>query len=93
MPKKQPAKAKATKKVSTAKKTIAKSNKKTPQKKASPSKRTPKTKAEQEQRGDIKTSNHIGAPIGGGKFGEVVLCPGDPLRAKFIAEKYLKDPE
>ena len=29
----------------------------------------------------------------GNKFGEVVLCPGDPFRAKWMANKFLKDPE
>ena len=38
-------------------------------------------------------TNHISAPVGQGKFGEVCLCPGDPLRAKFIAETFLKDVE
>ena len=26
-----------------------------------------------------------------GLFGKTVLMPGDPLRAKFVAEKYLSD--
>lgn len=33
---------------------------------------------------------HIAAK--NGDFAKTVLMPGDPLRAKFIAEKYLKDP-
>ena len=33
---------------------------------------------------------HINAPAGA--FGRTVLMPGDPLRARFIAETYLKDP-
>ena len=28
-----------------------------------------------------------------GDFAKTVLMPGDPLRAKFIAETYLKDPQ
>ena len=31
---------------------------------------------------------HINAPAGA--FAETVLMPGDPLRAKFIAEQYLE---
>ena len=31
---------------------------------------------------------HINAPEGA--FAETVLMPGDPLRAKFIAEEYLE---
>ena len=34
---------------------------------------------------------HINAPAGA--FAETVLMPGDPLRAKFIAENYLENPE
>ena len=40
-----------------------------------------------------ETTPHIGAPIGGGKISEVCICPGDPLRAKWIADKFLKDVE
>ena len=32
---------------------------------------------------------HINAPEGA--FGDVVLMPGDPLRAKYIAETFLED--
>ncbi len=32
---------------------------------------------------------HINAEMG--DFAEVVLMPGDPLRAKYIAETYLED--
>ena len=39
------------------------------------------------------TTPHIGAPKDGNKFGEVVLCPGDPYRAKWMANKYLENPE
>ena len=39
------------------------------------------------------TSFHIGAPIGEGKFAEVCLSPGDPLRAKWVAETFLTDVE
>jgi len=35
-------------------------------------------------------STHINAPEGA--IAELVLLPGDPLRAKFIAENFLKDP-
>lgn len=35
-------------------------------------------------------STHIGAPQGA--IAETVLLPGDPLRAKFIAETFLEDP-
>ena len=34
---------------------------------------------------------HINAQAGA--FAETVLMPGDPLRAKFIAEKYLENAE
>jgi purine-nucleoside phosphorylase len=34
---------------------------------------------------------HINAPAGA--FAETVLMPGDPLRAKFIAENFLENPE
>ena len=34
-------------------------------------------------------SIHINAPVGA--IAETVLLPGDPLRAKYIAEKYLED--
>ena len=33
---------------------------------------------------------HISAKPG--DFGQTVLMPGDPLRAKFIAENFLKNP-
>merc|ERR1712007_53779 len=33
----------------------------------------------------------IGAPIGGDAFGEVCVCPGDPLRAKWMSNRFLKD--
>ena len=36
----------------------------------------------------IVMSNHIEAKIG--EVADVVLLPGDPLRAKYIAEKFLK---
>ena len=35
------------------------------------------------------TTPHIGAEIG--EIAETILLPGDPLRAKFIAETYLED--
>ena len=35
------------------------------------------------------TTPHIGAPQGA--FSDVVLMPGDPLRAKYIAENFLQD--
>ena len=38
--------------------------------------------------------NFNGTPHNGAKHGDIaktVLMPGDPLRAKFIAEKYLTD--
>lgn len=35
------------------------------------------------------TTPHIGAEVG--EIAETILLPGDPLRAKFIAETYLKD--
>ena len=38
-------------------------------------------------------SRVISAPVDGNKFGEVVLCPGDPFRARWMANKYLKDAE
>ena len=40
---------------------------------------------------DFKVTPHINVldPIG---FGKTVLMPGDPLRAKFIAENFLEDP-
>ena len=34
---------------------------------------------------------HINAPEGA--FAETVLMPGDPLRARFIADNYLDNPE
>ncbi len=34
---------------------------------------------------------HISAPDGA--FAKTVLMPGDPLRAKFIAETFLDDPQ
>ena len=34
---------------------------------------------------------HINAPADA--FAETVLMPGDPLRARFIAEEYLEKPE
>ena len=36
------------------------------------------------------TTPHIGAEIG--DIAETILLPGDPLRAKFIAETYLENP-
>lgn len=36
-------------------------------------------------------STHIGAPDGA--IAETVLLPGDPMRAKFIAETFLENPE
>ena len=36
-------------------------------------------------------SIHIGASAG--QIAEVVLLPGDPLRAQYVAETYLEDPE
>ena len=36
-------------------------------------------------------SNHIAAKKG--EIAETVLMPGDPLRAKFIAENFLEDAE
>ena len=38
----------------------------------------------------IVMSNHIEAKIG--EVADVVLLPGDPLRAKYIAEKFLENP-
>ena len=35
------------------------------------------------------TAKHIGAQPG--DFAPTVLMPGDPLRAQYIAEKYLSD--
>lgn len=35
-------------------------------------------------------STHIGAPDGA--IAETVLLPGDPLRAKFIAENFFENP-
>ena len=35
-------------------------------------------------------SMHIGAPEGA--FADKIVLPGDPLRAKYIAETYLSDP-
>ena len=35
------------------------------------------------------TSMHIGAKLG--EFSESVLMPGDPLRAKYVADNYLTD--
>ena len=52
-----------------------------------------KTKAGKQAESKPLTSVHIGAPIGGNKFGEVVLMPGDPLRAKWMAETFLSDVE
>ena len=34
---------------------------------------------------------HINAPAGA--FADTVLMPGDPLRSKMIAEKFLENPE
>ena len=42
---------------------------------------------------EIKTTPHIGAPIAGDKFGKVCICPGDPLRAKWMSDRFLKDAE
>ena len=56
--------------------------------------KSPKTtKAPKNPKKDEKpqTTPHIGAPIGKNAFGEVCICPGDPLRAKWIADRYLKD--
>ena len=36
------------------------------------------------------TTPHIGAEKG--EIAETILLPGDPLRAKFIAETYLNNP-
>jgi len=36
-------------------------------------------------------SIHIGAGVG--QIAEAVLLPGDPLRARYVAETYLEDPE
>ena len=47
-----------------------------------------------ENKGDIKISvptPHINAPEG--SFAKTVLLPGDPKRAKYIAEKFLKNAE
>ena len=44
--------------------------------------------------GDIKISTptpHINAPFGA--FGKTVLMPGDPKRAKYVAEKFLENPQ
>lgn len=37
----------------------------------------------------MASSIHINGKVG--DFAEVCLLPGDPLRAKYIAETYLKD--
>lgn len=42
-------------------------------------------------KGGYKMSVHIGAKEG--QIAESILLPGDPLRAKFIAETFLKDVE
>ena len=45
-----------------------------------------------EKPGDIKMTPptpHINAPAGA--FAKTVLLPGDPKRAKYVAEKFLKD--
>ena len=34
-------------------------------------------------------TKHIGTPKGSDEFAEICLCPGDPLRAKFIADNFL----
>jgi len=36
-------------------------------------------------------TKHISTPIGSSEFAEICLCPGDPLRAKFIADNFLTD--
>ena len=43
------------------------------------------------RKGDIlmAESLHIGAEKG--RYADIVLMPGDPLRAKFIAENFLED--
>ena len=38
-----------------------------------------------------KMSTHINAPAGA--IAENILLPGDPLRAKFIAENFLENPK
>ena len=93
MPKKTPIKGKSVNKASPAKKSPSKPIQKTPKKKASPTKRLPKPKSGGKKEPKYETTKHIGAPIGGGKFGEVCICPGDPLRAKWMAEKYLTNVE
>ena len=40
-----------------------------------------------------QTSLVIGAPIKGDKFGEVCLCPGNPHRAKWMSDRFLKNAE
>lgn len=34
-------------------------------------------------------TKHIGTPKFSNEFAEICLCPGDPLRAKFIADNFL----
>ena len=36
-------------------------------------------------------TKHIGTPKFSSEFAEICLCPGDPLRAKFIADNFLTD--
>lgn len=38
-------------------------------------------------------TKHIGAPRGANKFSEICLAPGDPLRAKHIADNFLNNVE
>ena len=70
----------------------AKVNKAKPKKgKAKLIKKTPakKVKSVAKKEEVIRSTPHIGAPIGGGKFSEVCICPGDPLRAKWISDRFL----
>ena len=81
---------KTTKKVTAAKDAPKKARKSKKISKASQDKKAGDEKPKLEKQ---LSSIHIGAPIGGNKFGEVVLMPGDPLRAKWMAETFLKDVE
>ena len=93
MSKKTPSKAKRVKKTPIAKKGGSKPIQKSPKKKANSSQGTVKPKTGKLAKIKEPATKHIGAPIGGGKFGEVCICPGDPLRAKWMAETYLKNAE
>ena len=74
-------------------KKVAAISKKAAKSKESPKKSIKKTKQSTKKRAGPNSTPHIGAPKDGKKFGEVVLCPGDPYRAKWMANKFLKNPE